>query len=244
VSAYTTPYLDALAAEVHVWLARPDPVRYGAAQLALLDATEQDRYRRLRYPDDRRLFLTAHVLVRRALSLYTVVDPAAWRFASHAHGRPELAAPALPVNLRFNLSHTAGLAACVVSVDEACGVDVERVTARRNLPGIAARVFAPPERRDLEARGDGRDYVDRFYTYWTLREAWSKALGTGLAHADRSAWFEPDGVCTLHAGRAGTVPGGDWQCAVLRPTGDHRLAVVQAVGAGGRRPVLCRFLVP
>jgi 4'-phosphopantetheinyl transferase len=244
VSATTTSYLDALATEVHVWLARPDPVRYGAAQLALLDAAEQDRYRRLRFPDDRRLFLAAHVLVRRTLSLYAAVEPAAWRFASRAHGRPEIAVPALPVNLRFNLSHTAGLAACVVSVDEACGVDVERIAARGNLPGIAARVFAPPERRDLEAREGGTDYVDRFYTYWTLREAWSKALGTGLAHADRSAWFDPDGVCTLHAGGKGIPSGSDWQCAVLRPTGDHCLAVVQDVGDAGRRPVRCRFLVP
>lgn len=242
VSAHSASYLDALASEMHVWLARPVPGPDRQGHLALLDTGELARYRRLRFADDRRLYLAAHVLVRRALSLYAAVEPAAWRFAARTHGRPEIAAPALPVRLRFNLSHTAGLAACVVSVDSDCGVDVECLAARRNLPGIAARVFAGPERRDLEAREGSADYVDRFYTYWTLREAWYKALGTGLAHADRSAWFEADGACTLHTCGVACPPGHDWHCAVLRPTDAHRLAVVQRATDGERRPLQCRFL--
>lgn len=238
MSAQSASFLDALASEIHVWLARPIPAAGGDGQLALLDADERARYRQLRFAEDRRLFLSAHVLVRRALSLYAAVEPADWRFTSLAHGRPEIAAPALPVRLRFNLSHTAGLAACVVSVDADCGVDVECIAARRNLPGIAARVFAQQERCDLAARADRADYVDRFYIYWTLREAWYKALGTGLAHADRSAWFEPERDCTLHAGGAGS----DWQCTVSRPTDDHRLAIVQRVSDGLHRRVVSRFL--
>jgi 4'-phosphopantetheinyl transferase len=237
--------LAALESEVHVWLARPDAARC-ADCIALLDAGERARYRRFRFPDDRYLFLVAHALLRRALSRYVDVEPSAWRFGRRAHGRPEIVAPYLPVRLRFNLSHTAGLAACVVTLENDCGIDVEGVAERRNMPGIADRMFAGPEQRDLRARAGEADYTERFITYWTLREAWCKALGTGLAHTDRRVWFEPLGGSDvrIHGTHGPGEGAGRWQCVMLQPTATHRLAVVTARTSAADMPVVCRFIEP
>lgn len=239
--------LKALRTEIHVWLAATDAPD-AAARLddyaAMLDTDELARCHRFRFERDRRLYLVAHALVRRALSHYAHADPSDWRFARGAHGRPEIAAPVLPVCLRFNLSHTRGLAACVVTLDQDCGIDVESVGARRNMPAIAARMFAAPEQRDLQSLQGRAGYAERFFTYWTLREAWCKARGTGLADADRATWFERRGDrdVVLHA--AGGSGAGDWQCASLQPTTGHRLAVVVRRVGRTERPVVCRELTP
>ena len=238
-----------LDSEVHVWLARPEAVTDSACltrYIAMLDTQERGRYRRFLFEKDRHLFLVAHALVRRVLSVYVDEEPSTWRFAGGKHGRPEIAAPRPPVNLRFNLSHTDGLAACVVTLECACGIDVERIDDRPRMRAIATRVFAGPEQRDLRRLEGTAAYQQRFFSYWTLREAWYKALGTGLAHADRSVWFELDDDDVVRMRGAGEREGGagDWQAAVLRPTAAHMLAIaVRSVDNVSKR-VVCRFVEP
>ena len=243
MSTSNVSYVDALETEVHVWLARPDAVTDAAHLadcIAMLCDDERERYRRFRFEQDRHLFLVAHALVRRVLSCYVDVDPADWRFVSGAHGRPEIAAPPLPVNLRFNLSHTSGLAACVVTVNDACGVDAERLDRRTRMRAIAAKLFAGPEVHDLLEREGSAVYHERFYTYWTLREAWCKALGTGLAHEDRSVWFDLDGCDAVRLHGAA----GQWQFAVEKPTTEHVLAIAVLGTDGIDKAVVSRFLEP
>jgi 4'-phosphopantetheinyl transferase len=244
-----TSHASALESEVHVWLARPGVVADSAHQtdcIALLCADEIARYRRFRFAQDRRLYLVSRTLLRRVLSTYADIEPADWRFTRGAYGRPEIAGPASALSLRFNLSHTQGLAACVVTLESDCGIDVERIVGRRMLPEIAAKVFAEPEQRDLCEREGTAGYRERFFTYWTLREAWCKALGTGLAHADRSAWFELDeaGACRIHGHSGQPGAGGYWQTAVMRPTAEHVLALAVHGAEAVDKPVVCRFIEP
>ncbi len=242
-------HASALESEVHVWLARPGAAADSVHQadcIALLCADEIARYRRFRFAQDRRLYLVSRALLRRVLSTYVEIEPVDWRFTRGAYGRPEIAGPASGVNLRFNLSHTQGLAACVVTLESDCGIDVERIVGRRMIPEIAAKVFAEPEQRDLCEREGTAGYRERFFTYWTLREAWCKALGTGLAHADRSAWFELDeaGVCRIHGHSRQQGASGYWQTAVMRPTQEHVLALAIHGTEVVDKPVVCRFIEP
>lgn len=242
-------YAHALESEVHVWLARPD-ADMDEARLAeclnMLGSEERARYRRFRFEQDRHMFLLAHALVRRVLSWYADVDPSDWHFTRGAYGRPEIAALSSPLNLRFNLSHTPGLAACVVTLENACGIDVERLDRRPPMRAIAAKLFAGPEQSDLLAQEGSAAYYERFFTYWTLREAWCKALGTGLAHVDRSVWFELDGhdVVSMHAPAGEETAAGYWHFTVLKPTAAHGLAVAVCGTDGIDKPVVCRFVEP
>ena len=230
--------LRSLESEVHVWLhstdGPADPPR-ASASLELLDAQEIERHQRLIRESDRHLFLVAHALLRRVLSRYADIAPQDWSFTANRWGRPEISGRLPAPRLRFSLSHTNGLVACAVGLACECGVDAE-ATGRRGDPLRAARrVLAPAELADLDAQvGSARR--DRFLAYWTLKEAFLKALGVGLTLPLREIAFSLDEseIRLDDRGRAAARTDAAWQFESLRPTPDHVLAL--AVGRTGGPP--------
>lgn len=157
--------------------ARVPPSSYAA----LMTDDERDRYRRFRSDRDRRLFLATRVLVRTVLSRYVPISSADWRFAAGAHGKPYVAHPRLTPRIHFNVAHTPGLVACVISVaHEAIGVDVERTNPPADTMRLAERYFAPAEVHALR-RLPAAEQPRRFVDYWTLKESYIKARGLGLS---------------------------------------------------------------
>jgi len=118
-------------------------------------------------------------MARSILSRYASVHPSKWRFASNPFGRPEITEPAHAAHLRFNLSHADGLVALVVSAHYEVGVDVERI-GRQPAMEVAESRFAPSEVAALRALPDA-EQARRFLEYWTLKEAYLKARGSGLS---------------------------------------------------------------
>jgi 4'-phosphopantetheinyl transferase len=184
------PELSALgAADVHVWvLEAPEDAAPERARLAeaLLSADERARMERFHFAADARRFLFAHALARTTLSRYAPgTPPERWRFRTNNYGRPEIAPgfEAAPP-LRFNLSHTNGLCACAVALGRDVGVDVEDVGGARmdeaSYLEIAASHFAPLEAAGLRALPAAARRA-RFFALWTLKEAYIKARGMGLA---------------------------------------------------------------
>lgn len=76
-----------------------------------------------------------------------------------------------------SVSHTKGIAAAAVS-DEPIGIDIEP-ELRENLR-VAKRMFAPSEQRWLQER-QKQGKQGGFAVVWTLREAYAKWTGKGLA---------------------------------------------------------------
>ena len=148
--------------------------------LAILCAQEKTRADGLRTEARRREYVCARVLQRRALSLHAEVDPAEWRFAAGAGGRPEIIAPSRATALRFNLSHTAGLVACAVAWGLSVGIDVEHLGSVEDIDVTAHHVFAPAEAAEVRALPEA-ERASRLLEIWTLKEACLKAIGTGFA---------------------------------------------------------------
>ncbi len=131
-----------------LWFTFPGAIRNPellAGYRAILSADEIARYERFWFDRDRHLHLVAWALVRTVLSKYADVNPEAWEFRTNRYGRPEITGPASTTTLRFNLSHTRGLIACIVAPELDVGVDVE--DRRRDTAGaeIARRFFSPRE---------------------------------------------------------------------------------------------------
>ena len=82
--------------------------------------------------------------------------------------------------LRFNLSNTYGLIACAVTLDRELGVDVEDTERPGETVSIADGFFSRQEIAALRALPPDRQR-SRFFDYWTLKEAYIKARGMGLA---------------------------------------------------------------
>lgn len=84
----------------------------------LLTAPERAGLERRLTAGARRRYLGARLLCRYALSARTGRPPDRWRFRTGEFGRPE---PEPEEGVRFNLSHTEGLIACVVTQGAAAG---------------------------------------------------------------------------------------------------------------------------
>jgi 4'-phosphopantetheinyl transferase len=122
------------------------------------------------------------------LSRYDSRPPGAWAFEEAPGGKPVLAAHDASA-LSFNLSHTHGFVACAVTLGTEVGIDVENVDRNLRVQEIAERYFAPDELSDLAAcPPDAR--AKRFFDFWTLKEAYLKAIGVGLSHPPNAIWDE------------------------------------------------------
>ena len=199
----------------------------------LLSQDEHERMARLVFDRDRRAFLITRALVRTMLSRYAPVAPADWQFIANVHGRPEILdrPPACP-DLRFNISHTDGLIACAVTIGREVGVDVEHID-RHLTHDVAGRFFAPNEVTDLRALPED-DQRRVFFDYWTLKEAYIKARGFGLALplGDFAFKLNPPGPPAITFEPALEDDPATWQFLQDWPTPQHRLGL--AVRREGR----------
>jgi 4'-phosphopantetheinyl transferase len=166
--------------ELHVW--RVDVDRFGSDLERLeetLSATELARARRFRFAIDRERFILRRGLLRAVLARYLGLPPETLEYRLTPHGKPEVAGMR-PLDLRFNLSHSAGLALIAVTEGREVGVDVERVVSQRADEGVARRFFAPGEVAELR-RFEGHEWMEAFFRCWTRKEAYVKARGEGLS---------------------------------------------------------------
>jgi len=211
---------------------------------ALLSADERERMARFVFDRDRRAFLVTRAHVRTMLSRYAAVAPADWRFVESVHGRPEIFdRPASAPDLRFNISHTDGLIACAVTIGREVGVDVEHI-GRHLTHDVAGRFFAPDEVTDLR-RLPLEDQERVFFDYWTLKEAYIKARGFGLALplADFAFKLNPPGPPAITFEPSLEDDPSTWQFMQDWPTPQHRLGLaVRRDGAD--LPIRSRFVVP
>ena len=153
----------------------------------LLTREERERQARPTIEKRRREVLLTRALVRSVLSGYTGADPLSWRFGAAEHGRPFVEAPA--IGFDFNLSHTEGMIVCLVAEVPMPGVDVEFMPRRGQLDEVAEHFFAASECAALRAQAD-EHRRRRFFTYWTLKEAYIKAKGSGLTLPLDAFWFD------------------------------------------------------
>ncbi|MDP2904103.1 MAG: 4'-phosphopantetheinyl transferase superfamily protein [Methylovulum sp.] len=175
--------LELPTGSIHLWLAFPDEINDEALLSSygrLLNEEEKKRWQRFHFARHRHQYLVTRALIRSTLSRYVDIDPADWRFSFNNHGKPEILSALADKPIRFNLSHTNGLVMCAIVLENDIGVDIEDMQRKPATLDIAGHFFSRQEAEDLHnlpESGQSR----RFFEYWTLKEAYIKARGMGLA---------------------------------------------------------------
>lgn len=154
--------------------------------LTVLDAAERERASRFLREDDRVLYTVAHAALRAVLAARTGVPAAELRFECEPcpccgalHGRPRLASGLVPDRPEFSLSHGGDLVLIGLAPAGApIGVDVERLPSAMTV-GETMNSLHPAERAELAASPGGPSPAS-FARIWTRKEAYLKAIGTGL----------------------------------------------------------------
>jgi 4'-phosphopantetheinyl transferase len=158
------------------WLSRPpdfDDLR------CLLASGERERAARFSREPLRVAYTVGRARLRVLLSSYLGVAAAGIELTEGRHGKPQLVDPEHRW-LRFNLSHSDGLAVYAFVRDRDIGVDVERIDARHDLVRVGRRCYTDAERGELESYA-GDDYVAKWHGLWTRKEAVLKAIGSGFS---------------------------------------------------------------
>lgn len=144
-----------------------------------LSPAEHARAERFVRTEDRRRFAAAHGLVRRIIAGYLGLPPAALTFATDPHGKPELAPANNPSGLVFNLSHSHDQLLLGLTWRRKLGVDVEKIRPNIATPELARASFADAECQAWLSLPPGQQ-APAFFSTWTRKEAYLKALGLGL----------------------------------------------------------------
>ena len=164
--------------EVHVWRVTFDhPVERFRD---LLQRDEISRADRFHFERDRNHFVIARGFFRRLLGHYLQTDPKQLRFSYGAYGKPALNGEFRESPLRFNMSHSHGVALYALTDGREIGVDVEHVRADFAGDDIAQRFFSPFEVEVL-CGVSADDRVNAFFRWWTRKEAYIKATGRGMS---------------------------------------------------------------
>jgi 4'-phosphopantetheinyl transferase len=202
--------------EVHVWRARLDrSEREREVLLASLSDDEHRRAARFHFAEGRNHYIAGRGMLRQILARYLGIAPGDLRFGYNRHGKPCLQGEA---RLRFNLSHSRGLALYCVALDREVGVDVEFMRPDFACTSIAERFFSANEVAVLRELPDA-ERVAAFFRCWTRKEAYIKARGKGLAipldHFDVS--LRPDEPAELLDDRDRPTETGRWRMDGLDP---------------------------
>ncbi len=167
--------------EVHVWRAFLDeaPAQRDSF-LHTLAEDERTRAQRFYFQTDRERFITAHGVLRAILGCYLNREPNCLSFCYSSHGKPALVWESGGDAIRFNMSHSQGVALYAVTRGREIGIDLEFIRCDLEVEQIAERFFSPCEIATLQALPIYlRKYA--FFLCWARKEAYIKARGEGLS---------------------------------------------------------------
>lgn len=215
---------------MHVWampLVLPTRDIRGAEELlSPAEREAADSYRAGRARDE---FVLTRAILRWLLGSYTGLSPLEVPLRPDGPSRGTKPRLEPELGLRFNLSHTTGLALVAVS-DEEVGVDLERIDDEASLGELEGVLLSP-----AEAEGSGTMRSAEMLATWCRKEAVLKALGLGLSVSPTLLTIElPPPISGSGWGRArgAAIPavmvrdldlGGDYVGAVATPSGSPSL---------------------
>lgn len=170
-----------LPSQVHIWRASFSALtpRLGDLQ-DLLVPEERDRAAQYTPACERLRFVIGRGVLRSILGIYLELDPRCIPICYTVHGKPVVDSSCIHADIQFNLSHSGDWLACAVAHEQPVGIDVERMRADIDVEGIASYIFAPTEHRAFRTQ-PRNDKLRCLFNAWTHKEAYLKAIGTGLS---------------------------------------------------------------
>lgn len=173
--------------EVHLWHASlVIELDRESELMLLLSPDEKVRAEKFKFYIHRQRYIAARGILRCILSHYLGIKAQDIQFSYYLHGKPYL----LQTNLQFNLSHSCDIAVYALTLDNAIGVDIEKI-GKTYCDALAKRFFNQKEYRQLtELPILQRTHA--FYRIWSRKEAILKAMGAGLSFPLSQFWVSLD----------------------------------------------------
>lgn len=164
--------------EAHVWsVSKCEHENRVQAYWDILDETERDRAMKFRFLKDRLCFIIARGVLRNLLATYIYVSPEDITFSYGYNGKPYIDHKS---DIQFNVSHSGDTIILGFVQKYDIGIDVEHTKRPVEVEKVARCFFSNEEISSLLSL-DPTYHTQAFYNCWTRKEAFIKALGSGLA---------------------------------------------------------------
>lgn len=175
-------------------MSRPEPPASGSQLLSvsldqnpsvlaelrqLLNDEERRRADAFHFETDRQRWTAARAALRIALGRWTGKTPDRVAITVDAQGKPHLAHS--DASVHFNLSHSGNFALIALSNQGPLGIDIEPKARGVTLISCATAFLSPNELTKLGTIENREDRARHLITTWCAKEAYLKALGSGLS---------------------------------------------------------------
>lgn len=146
-----------------------------------LSEDERSRTNKFKREHLKRNFVAARGNLRVILGQWLDCEPNEIQFSYSDRGKPYLQNFQ---DIYFNLAHSQDLAVYSVCSDREVGIDLEFINYKCDVESVAKRYFLPSEQKIISSFGDRDEHGKylAFYRAWTLKEAYGKATGQGIAN--------------------------------------------------------------
>lgn len=178
----TDRVLELESGHCHVWqinFSRTDVNYLTAYKPNLLSDQEQHRSKNFIFSNDKIRYQVIRSALRQLLSHYLQIAANEIKIEYNRFGKPILNRQRPLPPFYFNISHSNDLALLAFCSSSKIGVDVEYIKRHTKYRKIAQRFFSAQENSILQ-NVDEDKIAATFFRLWTRKEAFVKAVGTGL----------------------------------------------------------------
>lgn len=169
------------------WLTDWQPDTGADSALPALLGRDWERFQKMTNEDVRARFLASRLLLKYAAGAVLEARPVDIDLAYKPGGRPYLRGCG---QVDISLSHTADLLVVGITRQGWIGVDAE-LTGRQLSGSAVERQICTPHETELLARTGEQQRNTALVRLWTLKEAYSKAIGQGLRFRFTEFGFAP-----------------------------------------------------
>jgi 4'-phosphopantetheinyl transferase len=204
--------------EIHVWYSfyQDDACLIKRCREALTTA-EFGHISYYKFLKDQNSFIVSRGLLRILLASYLQMNPDELNFLKHRKGKPYQVHDS---DLFFNISNSGDCCIFAFSKNGEVGIDIEKIRPLKDLDELIVSNFTPQEQDYINRKSSERQ--SRFFKFWTLKEAFLKAIGEGMRLVpDKLEFFSDNGDYKLHS-FAGVVESDDWIFSDLSHDKDYK----------------------
>ena len=126
-------------------------------------------------------------ILRIIISFYLDQEPADLKISSTPDGKPHLENS----NLEFNLSHSGNIWVCALCQSTQVGIDIQQRYPITSIKTIIKNYFSENEKTYLDSL-PADQYREKFFSLWTAKEAYLKAIGKGFQESPSKIDILPD----------------------------------------------------
>lgn len=157
---------------------------------------------------ERQLFLAAEVLLNRSLEYLHVEVSLPAAYGRNMYGKPYLLQNE---SLKVNWSHSGEYVVCAVA-DREVGIDLQ-YAKKEPKEALVRKTLQPEELLFYENAREERKRL--FYKYWTLKESYLKAIGTGFHTSLETFYIRMDKIVPRIIQKGSEAGEQDYYCRIL-----------------------------